>query len=173
MTPTPPSPPTQTPTPVPTMSSDRLSDAEKVRKMWTNLDYDFAFSGNPNDILNKIKSFRFDIVIRSLHLYIFLSVHRPIRKNFKRRAVMVPSIYHTVFSDLIEYRNLKSFNKNYSYILVVIDAFSRYAWTRPLKNKEAKSCAEALDDIFSTFKHIPAFFASGKLSYLAQSLIFL
>jgi len=86
---------------------------------------------------------------------------------------MVPSIYHTVFCDLIEYRNLKAFNKNYSYILVVIDAFSRYAWTRPLKNKEAKTCAEALDDIFSTFKHIPAFFASGKLTHIAELLIYL
>lgn len=112
-------------------------------------------------------------MIYSLHSHFFFSVHRPIRKNFKRRAVMVPSIYHTVFSDLIDYRNLKTFNKNYCYILVVIDAFSRYAWTRPLKNKEAKSCAEALDDIFSTFKHIPAFFASGNLPHMTQLLLFL
>ena len=83
---------------------------------------------------------------------------------------MVPTIFHTVFVDLIEYRNLKHFNKNHSYILVVIDAFSRFAWTRPLKNKEAKTCAEALDNIFSTFQHIPAFFASGYFHFILHTV---
>ena len=47
--------------PAQNMNSDPHSDAEKIRKMWTNLDNDFAYSGNSSEIMNKIKSFRFDI----------------------------------------------------------------------------------------------------------------
>ena len=121
------------------------SETELIHKSWTNLDNDFSFSGDSKNILNKIKSY---------------SVHKPIRKTFKRRAVIVPSIYHTMFCDLIDYKSLKGSNKNYSYILVLIDAFSRYSWTRPLKTKEAKECANALDDILSSLPYRPAFFAS-------------
>ena len=67
--PTPPTPPPP-PTPAPTTSSDRHSDEERVRKMWTNLDFDFAYSGNADNIMNKIKSFRF-VNLLFLHFLIF------------------------------------------------------------------------------------------------------
>jgi hypothetical protein len=36
---------------------------------------------------------------------------------------------------------------NYKYILTVIDLFSKYAWTEPLKDKSAKSVAIAYEKI--------------------------
>ena len=142
-----PPPPPPLPKNLPKATSNTVPDSESemIRKSWTNLDNDFSFSGDSNNILNKIKSF---------------SVHKPIKKKFKRRAVIVPSIYHTMFCDLIDYKSLKGSNKNYSYILVLIDAFSRYSWTRALKSKEAKECAQAIDDILSGLPYRPAFFAS-------------
>ena len=89
-----------------------------------------------------------------------LSVHKDRRKNFPRRPVIVPTLFHTVFCDLIDYQKLKTHNSHYTFILVLIDAFSRFAWAKPLKNKEAKTTAAALDDILSSFNHRPAFFAS-------------
>ena len=140
----PPTPPPKSPQTAST-SSVPDSESEQVRQSWTNLENDFSFSGDSDRILNKIKSF---------------SVHKPIRKKFKRRAVIVPSIYHTFFCDLIDYKKLKGSNRNYSYVLVLIDAFSRFSWTRPLKTKEAKECANALDDILSKLPYRPSFFAS-------------
>ena len=159
--PIPPTPPVRT-SPVQSTSSAPDSEAEKIHKMWTNLDNDFSFTGNGVEVLNKIKSFRFVFCFKLCIIlrYVF-SVHRPIRKNFTRRAVMIPSIFHTVFCDLIDYRRLKTSNNNFSYILVLIDAFSRYSWTHALKTKEAKECSLALDSILSTFQYRPTFFASG------------
>ena len=38
-------------------------------------------------------------------------------------------------------------NKGYSYVLVVIDTFSKYAWLRPIKKKQGQSVAAAFKDI--------------------------
>ena len=79
--PTPPTnPPSPTPTPAPTTNSAQLSNEEKVRKMWSNLDFDFAYSGNANDILNKIKSYRF-VQLFGSH-FIFIQCSSPNSKEF-------------------------------------------------------------------------------------------
>ena len=48
------------------------------------------------------------------------------------------------------------------YILVIIDAFSRFAYTAPLKFKTAQESAEAMDKIFQKFKFPPVMFTSDK-----------
>lgn len=90
------------------------------------------------------------------------SVHKPTRRNFKRRKVVVPNINHSVMADLIDYRKYSRNNKGYKYILVVIDAFSRFAYTAPLKFKTAEDSAKALDSIFENFLHLPIMFSSDK-----------
>ena len=65
-------------------------------------------------------------------------------------------------ADLIDYRKLNRHNSGYKYILVMIDAFSRFAWTRPLKSKTAEECASQMDDILSNFQYNPVFFTSDK-----------
>ena len=39
-------------------------------------------------------------------------------------------------------------NKNYNYILVILDIFSRYAWAHPLQRKPGEEVAAALSHIF-------------------------
>ena len=65
-------------------------------------------------------------------------------------------------ADLIDYKKYLWHNRPYRYILVVIDAFSRYAWTRPLKTKTAVESAEALNSILDEMPHKPRFFASDQ-----------
>ena len=65
-------------------------------------------------------------------------------------------------ADLIDYKKYLWHNRPYRYILVVIDAFSRYAWTRPLKTKTAIESAEALNSILEEMPHRPRFFASDQ-----------
>ena len=47
-------------------------------------------------------------------------------------------------------------------MLVMIDAFSRYAYTAPLKFKTAEDSAQAIDSILSKFLHPPTMFSSDK-----------
>ena len=65
-------------------------------------------------------------------------------------------------ADLIDYRKYARKNGGMKYILVVIDAFSRFAYTEPLKFKTAQESADAMDKIFSKFKFPPVMFTSDK-----------
>lgn len=62
-------------------------------------------------------------------------IHKPARKNFKRRQVILKGIDDLWQADLIDLQNLKSKNKNFSFILVIIDAFSKFAWAVAVKSK--------------------------------------
>ena len=65
-------------------------------------------------------------------------------------------------ADLIDYKKYLWHNRPYRYILVVIDAFSRYAWTRALKTKTASESAKALESILDEMPYKPRFFASDQ-----------
>ena len=53
-------------------------------------------------------------------------------------------------ADLVEVQTLAKQNKGFRYILVVIDAFSKYAWAQPTKKKTGKDVAEAFVKILKS-----------------------
>ena len=55
-------------------------------------------------------------------------------------------------ADLIEEQTLSKQNKGYRYVLVVIDAFSKYAWARPIKKKTGKDVTVAFAKILKEAK---------------------
>ncbi|XP_069109792.1 uncharacterized protein [Argopecten irradians] len=77
------------------------------------------------------------------------SLQRAIRHPFKRNKIFVTGIDDQWSADLMDMVKFKSENDGYSYILVVIDVFSKYLWLRPLKNKKGTSVSKALQDILS------------------------
>ena len=76
--------------------------------------------------------------------------HKPIRYKFPRRRYMVRGVNEQWQADLVEMQHYSKQNRGYRYILCVIDIFSRYAYTRPLKDKTGPEVANALKDIFDT-----------------------
>lgn len=76
-------------------------------------------------------------------------LHRPARKNFPRRHVIIKGLDDLWQSDLAEFGSYARYNKGYRYILVVIDCFSKYLWTRPLKTKAAGDVRDAMREILS------------------------
>lgn len=75
-------------------------------------------------------------------------LHRSVRKNFKRAKFQMRGIDDTFQIDLIEFIPYSRENRGYKYALVVIDVFSKYAWTIPLKNKTGKEVTTAMEKIF-------------------------
>ena len=73
-------------------------------------------------------------------------------------------------ADLIFYENLKNSNENYKYVLTVIDTFSRFAWTRPLKSKRAEEVSINLDSIIMQMSHPPRKFCSDRGTGLNDSI---
>lgn len=84
-------------------------------------------------------------------------IHRSARKNYNRRRVILKGIGDLWQADLIDLQRHAKFNKGYKYILVVIDAFSKFAWCAALKNKtktEIKNAFVKLLKTENTPKHL-------------------
>ena len=56
-------------------------------------------------------------------------------------------------------------NEGVTFLLLVIDIFSKYGWVIPLKNKEGKTVAEALKTIFKERKPEKLWTDKGKEFY--------
>ena len=78
------------------------------------------------------------------------------RKNYESNRIMIKSIDDTWSSDLLDMNDHgPKHNRGYRYILVVLDNFSKFGWTIPLKNKYAQSITDAFSQIIKTSKRKP------------------
>lgn len=71
-------------------------------------------------------------------------LHKPARKNYKRRRTIVKGLNDLWQADLVEMQPYAKINKGYRYILVVINVFSKYVWAQPLKSKQGKDVTLAM-----------------------------
>ncbi|XP_028397219.1 uncharacterized protein LOC114521028 [Dendronephthya gigantea] len=67
------------------------------------------------------------------------TLHKPVRRNFKRGRVITGNIDQFWQMDLADLQSLQKFNDGYRYLLVCIDVLSKYAWVIPLKNKQEEA----------------------------------
>ena len=76
-------------------------------------------------------------------------LHKPVRTKFTRRRVTVYNIDDIWSADLTNsFQSLSKENQGYKYMLNVIDLFSKYAYSFPLKTKSADEIIDAFDRIF-------------------------
>lgn len=78
------------------------------------------------------------------------TLHKPVRKNFRKEKVYVHNIDDQWQADLVEMIPFSKHNAGYKYILMVIDVFSKYAWAVPLKSKTPSDVEESFQKIFQT-----------------------
>ena len=76
-------------------------------------------------------------------------LHRPIKRKFPKRRVIVNDVDDTWSADLVDMQAFSKENKGTKYLLTVIDVFSKYAWAVPLKNKTGESVTDAFNKIVS------------------------
>ena len=53
-------------------------------------------------------------------------LHKPIKRNFQKRRVIVHNVDDIWCSDLVDMQKLSKWNKGYKYILMVLDLFSKH-----------------------------------------------
>ena len=127
-----------------------------VKKMYTDVGSPYAFGGvdriykGVKDSGYNISKNRIKKILQSIPSY---TLHKQPRKHFRRRPIMVskPGLY--LNCDLLEYSELSAANRNYRYLLVCQDMFSRYVYTKFLKNKKAQSVASGLKKILEETHH--------------------
>ena len=89
-------------------------------------------------------------------------LHKPIRRKFKKRRVLVNGIDKIWAFDLVDMQAFSNLNRGVKYLLAVIDVFSKYGWLIPLKDKTGKSVASALKTIFEERKPEKMWVDKGK-----------
>lgn len=93
-------------------------------------------------------------LITNVKRQIVEEIHKPARKNFKRRRVIIKSLFDLFQGDLVDMKEYYKENNGYKYILVVINCFSKYVWAFPLKTKTSKEVAVSLEKVFRIQKPI-------------------
>lgn len=75
------------------------------------------------------------------------TLHRKALKKFKRRKIVASGMEDQLQADLIDMSKFKQVNDGYSFILSIIDVFSKKAWAIPLRSKSGIEVSE----VFSKF----------------------
>ena len=88
------------------------------------------------------------------------TLHRPVRKKFKRRRVITGSIGYQYQIDLVDLSKYKEWNSGFRYILMAIDCFSKLGFAEPVKTKKSPSIIPALEKIFEKGKRIPTYLSA-------------
>ncbi len=110
--------------------------------------------------LSEIKKF-----LRTQDTY---TLHRSVRRPYRRNHVVVYGIDDQWDMDLIDMIPNAKTNQGVQYILAAIDIFSRYVFLQPLKSKKALEVIEAMKIIFKERK--PQYLRTDKGSEFISSV---
>jgi len=80
------------------------------------------------------------------------TLHKPVRKRFRRNVIHVHSVDEQFQADLADVQMLARWNGGVHFLLTCIDVFSKYAWVVPMKNKTAEATRAAFELIFQERK---------------------
>lgn len=121
-----------------------MSDKLKLEKLYYNLDDPVAYSGSPLQFPKKYKN---DNVLDWLTKQDAFTLHRQVRKKFPRRSYHVSNFNDLWEADLIDFKYLKKHNDNFTFVLVIVDVFSKYAFVEPLKSKSGDSVCTGFENV--------------------------
>jgi len=127
---------------------------DDLKENYKNPGHPIAFSG-----VNKIREFYKGVltvkqikeILSGIESY---TLHREYHKNTRNTTYAHFKRYQFQM-DLVEIQSLSKFNDDVRYLLNVIDIFTRYAFVRPLKNKEAPTVLDAFKSVLNEAENNP------------------
>lgn len=94
-------------------------------------------------------------MVSSVKLQVVNELHRSVRRNFRRRRTIIKGYGDLWQIDLAEMQPYADQNRGFRYILVVIDCYSKYVWTCPIKNKTAQEVSKAMKTVLEDTNYKP------------------
>src|SRR5580704_1300616 len=82
-------------------------------------------------------------------------LQKPIKRKYQRKHVDVWQIDDVWGCDLVDMREWEKQNKGYKYMLNVIDVFTKFAWSIPMKDNTGKTTLECFRIIVKETGRIP------------------
>ena len=100
---------------------------------------------------------------KNIKIFINEIYSKPPKKNY---ATNKTNVYHIDDVWSLDILDLKDYgpenNRNYRYVLVVIDNFSKFGWTIPLKYKNAQTIKDSFENILISSKRSPNLIESDR-----------
>ena len=100
---------------------------------------------------------------KNIKIFINEIYSKPPRKNY---ATNKTDVYHIDDIWSLDILDLKDYgpenNRGYRYVLVIIDNFSKFGWTIPLKNKNAQTIKDSFENILKSSKRLPNLIESDR-----------
>ena len=90
---------------------------------------------------------------KNIKIFINEIYSKPPKKNYPTNKTNVYHIDDIWSLDVLDLKDYGPENiKGYRYVLVVIDNFSKFGWTIPLKNKNAQTIKDSFENILINSK---------------------
>ena len=93
---------------------------------------------------------------KNIKIFINEIYSKPPKRNYntnKTDVYHIDDIWSLDILDLVDYGSKN--NRGYRYVLVIIDNFSKFGWTVPLKNKNAQTIKDSVENILTNSKRKP------------------
>ena len=114
---------------------------------------DPASFGSPLKLFNAAQKKHPELKIEEVRAWLSkqkaYTLHREIKLHFPRRKVIVSGKGIQYQADLMDVSNIKSYNDGNTFLLTVIDCFSRFATAVPLKSKSGAVVLNGLRQAFT------------------------
>ena len=99
----------------------------------------------------------------TINIFIDEIYSKPPKKNYPTNKTDVYHIDDTWSSDALDLKDYGSENnRGYTYVLVVIDIFSKFRWTTRLKNKKSQTIKDSFEKILIKSKRKPNLFEADR-----------
>ena len=113
---------------------------------------------------------------KNIKIFINEIYSKPPKKNY---ATNKTDVYHIDDIWSLDILDLKDYgpknNRGYRYVLVIIDNFSKFDWTVPLKSKNAQTIKDSFENILINSKRKPNLIESdrdkGFYNYIFQDFL--
>jgi hypothetical protein len=127
-----------------------------IRRQYFNPKLSGSYSGASGFIRNR-KITDKSKVLKQLKTLPTYSLHAPARKVYPRRRIVIPFIDRQWVADLIDMQKFAAENRGFRYIVVILDGFSKWLFTLPIKDKTGASLVRAFKFVFKKYKRKPSF----------------
>ena len=118
-----------------------------IARLYKDLKFSASYSGKTaftKAIREKYPHITKQDVAKELMKLDAVTLHKQIRKPAYYRKYYIKSYYYLLQADLTDMRRYKHENNGWSYILFILNAWSRKLWVYKLKDKTSKSVINAL-----------------------------
>ena len=100
---------------------------------------------------------------KNIKIFINEIYSKPPKKYYPTNKI---DVYHIDYIRSLDILDLKDYgpenNREYRYVLVIIDNFSKFGWTIPLKNKNAQTIKDSFENIIINSKRKPNLIESDR-----------